>query len=179
MELNNNHDIKLFMQHVGDDDEKLLFKHLKNDGTPRERRLEREWIYKTVTDEHNSPVSYTNNKEGFRGLIGYLLSHASICEDIQFKIIRWFGNCSERKFKTPKSEKPALEQKPVYCKVCGCSLQPFWDWISDNYFYVMNGDAPEPEYFQEIQENKWGEPPPEDAENFLVDVPSDGEGKGG
>ncbi len=179
MELNNNHEINQGMQIVGTEEEKILFGCLKNDGTKRERRLEREWIYKTITDDYNSPVSYTDNREGLRGLIGYLLTHAAICENIQFKIIRWFGNCSERKFKTIKSERPALDQKPHYCKVCGCALQPFWDWIYENYFYVVHGEVPEPEYFQEIQENKWGEGPPKDAKKFLVCDPSGEEGKEG
>lgn len=131
------------------------------------------WMYKSITDGEGSIITFNNDNEGLRRTCNYLLSHTVDLKDTRFDSERWFGNCSKRVLSETEEEKEVKAAMPKenevkYCKICGAPLIPFWDWIYCNYHAVMCGDAREPEYFQEVQENKWGDDPPEDAKNFVV-----------
>lgn len=170
--LNKNHEINLGMQIVGDEDEKLLFKDLKNDGTKKDRELEKKWIYKSVLVPNSKSIqTFNHDPVGLRRLSHYLLSHTVGVTDGRFNSIRWFGNCTDHMFGTTEEEKAAAvvpEMKQQYCKICGAPLVRFSRWIRENYYYVMQGKVPEPKYFIEIEKIMGGEGPPKNANNFEV-----------
>lgn len=172
MSLTMNHEINLFMQFVGDEDEKLLFKYLKNEGTKKDRELERRWVYKTVTSPGTNHIqTFNNDPVGLRRLSFYLLSHTVGSKDGRFNSVRWFGNCSDHMFEVTEEEKAAAvvpEMEQQYCKICGAPLVTFRRWVRENYYHIMQGDVPEPKYFREIEDIMEGEGPPEDAKDFVV-----------
>ena len=170
--LNKNHEVNRAMQVIGDSEESILFKYLKNAGTKKDRELEMSWIYKTVLKTGtNSIETFNHDEKGMEGLLHYLLSHTVAEKSGRFDSIRWFGNCKKNAFGVTEEEKAAAikpEMKEEYCKICGAPLVPFRRWVRENYYRIMQGDVPEPKYFREIEDAMEGEGPPENAKDFVA-----------
>lgn len=170
--LGKKYEVNQSMQIIGDEDEKLLFKYLKNVGTKKDRDMEMNWIYKSVLKTGtNSIETFNRDEKGMEGLLHYLLSHTVAEEGGRFNSIRWFGNCSNRKFGVTEEEENAAirpEMKEEYCKICGAPLISFRRWVRENYYHIMQGDVPEPKYFEEIYEMMNGAGPPPDAKDFVI-----------
>lgn len=137
------------------------------------------WVYKTKTERGGhvvnllQPSKTKNREENINGLSYYLLTHAVTLKDNEsgFESVRWFGSCSRIKFKTTEEEKKALnpEREPPTCKLCGSPLIPFWEWIRTFYVDVNAGGMPPPPFMSEIENALNGEPPPQDAREFMIE----------
>lgn len=137
------------------------------------------WIYKTKVDSRGhvinllQPSKTKNKEENIKGLAYYLLTHAVTIKDNEssFESVRWFGSCSRIKFKTTEEEEEALksEREPPKCKLCGSPLIPFWEWIKSYWVDIDAGGMPPPPYMSEIENALHGEPPPDNAKDFLIE----------
>ena len=137
------------------------------------------WVYKTKVDSRGrvinllQPSKTKNKEENIKGLGYYLLTHAVTIKNNEggFESVRWFGSCSRVKFKSTEEEEEALKSKeePPKCVLCGSPLIPFWEWIKTYYVDVDAGGMPPPPYMDEIERALAGEPPPDNAKDFLIE----------
>jgi len=175
LEKNTNHQVNEYLESVGVIDNYERYILLDNEGTARERKLEREWIYKTKVNEKGKVIDLkrkAKREKEVKGLTAYLLSHAVTIEGVEdsFHSVRYFGTCSYNKFKKTKEEKESNEkpEEESKCKICGFPLVGLWTWQQRWYWAVVYHDIDEPKYWNEICSALDGEPPPDNAKDFLI-----------
>jgi len=156
-------------------DENLLYGIQKiNDVTKEQVEREKRWNYKTIEKKDNNDFLYVaefqNDLVGLYRVIDYQLSHSCVLtnDTESFDSVRWFGSCSRNNFKTDVLEPEEEEKEPLKCKICGAELMPYWSWIYTYYFDLMQGGIEPLRYEDEIINLKNGDPPPKDAQEFVV-----------
>ena len=133
---------------------------------------EKRWKYKVVTTKDKEGTQHIselqNSAEDIVRVVDYLLTHTAVVKDENFDCIRWFGSCAARNFKTDKADGPEEVIEPPKCRLCGAELMEKWTWRYTFLDDIESGGMMRPKYMGEIENWMRGEPPPDNAKEFLV-----------
>lgn len=133
------------------------------------------WVYKTKVNKKGQVINFmqkAKRDKALKALTAYLLSHAVTIEGAEdsFHSVRWFGTCAYNQFQTTLEELESKEkpENELKCKICGSPLVGLWTWQQRWYWAALHHDIDQPEYWNEICNALDGEPPPDNAKDFLI-----------